>query len=170
MATDGSIQMLKLNRESMARGRPPPDYVVCDAARLPFRPRSFDRVVGSRLYWHIPDYPRALKEALDALKERSVLLFDFPNLRGPFSTFSRLRKKKHDVLTLFTTRGDLERVLDGLGRTEVCSSGSALLYGVSDRLLAPGPVRGALRSVENLRFHFFCSPFYSYFLVRVTKS
>lgn len=170
VATDGSLQMLKLNKESTARDHAPsPDYVVCDATHLPFRPRSFDCVVGSRLYWHIPDYPRALKEALDASNEQSVLLFDFPNLHGPFSILSHLRNNKYDVLTLFTTKTDLDRLLGGLGRTTVYSSASALFFGLPSKLLGLGPIRGALRSVENLPFRFFHSLFYSYSLVRVAK-
>jgi SAM-dependent methyltransferase len=170
VATDGSIEMLKLNRESMAgNSSPSPEYLVCDAMQLPFRQRSFDCVVGARLYWHILDYPRALREALDTSKEKSVVLFDFPNSLGPFWILSRLRSNKKDVLTLFTTKGELDRLFGGFGKMAVYSSASPFLFGAPSKLLGLAPIRRVLRSVENLPFRFVHSLTYSYFLIRIAK-
>ena len=59
------------------------DYVVADAARLPFRDASFDVVSANDAFEHFTDPSTALQEITRVLRPGGHALFNFPPFRSP---------------------------------------------------------------------------------------
>jgi SAM-dependent methyltransferase len=75
VGVDLSLPMLERYRaKAAAAGLPPPPLLRADAARLPFRDASVDVVLESHVLHLIPDWERALDEALRVLVPGGMLL------------------------------------------------------------------------------------------------
>ena len=72
---------------------PNSEFILCDAELLPFRKRAFDLSLCSEVLEHLPSYPRALEELLNA--SSMFLTLSFPGhsfLYKVISVFPALRK------------------------------------------------------------------------------
>jgi len=171
VATDASSEMIKVNKSLMSshklKGRT--GYVLSDASHLPFCDESFDNVIGGRLFWHIIDYVKALQEAFRVLKTERQLLFDFPCLWGPFSFYSKLRRIKHEVLTLFIDGKTIKQIFKRANNLNICSNTSLLLFFIPGKLLRNETIRKLIYSFEQFDHAFFKDWLYSYYLIKVTK-
>jgi len=83
------------------------ELILCDVSHLPLKDNSIDGVVAARLFWHLPDFAKAITESARVLRNRGLLLFDFPNKTGLFAITYKFYKN-NDVLTLFATSSQLE--------------------------------------------------------------
>ena len=171
VATDASLKMIKINKSMMSntklKGKT--EYVLSDASHLPFRNESFDNVIGARLFWHIVEYVKALGEAFRVLKIKKHLLFDFPCLWGPFSLYSKLRRIKHEVLTLFIDRKTIKQIFKRADNLTIRSNTSLLLFFTPNKLLRSETIRKLIYLFEQFDYAFFKDWFYSYYLIKVTK-
>ena len=55
------------------------DYIVCDAARLPFRPAAFDGVICTETLEHLPNDTGAIAEIARVLRRQGILLGAVPS-------------------------------------------------------------------------------------------
>lgn len=110
IATDASLSMLKVLKENMTSHKTQQtELILCDVSHLPLKDNSIDGVVAARLFWHLPDFAKAITESVRVLRNRGLLLFDFPNKTGLFAISYRF-SKINDVLTLFATSSQLENL------------------------------------------------------------
>lgn len=58
------------------------NYYACDANNLPFRPNSFDLVLGHSVLHHFIDYDQTIGRAFDLLKPGGKAMFYEPVLQG----------------------------------------------------------------------------------------
>jgi ubiquinone/menaquinone biosynthesis C-methylase UbiE len=82
----GSYLGVDLSPAAIAAARatyPDDEWQVADACRLPFADRSFDVVAFSSVLHHIPDFPRAVREAHRVLRPGGVAFAFDPNLLHP---------------------------------------------------------------------------------------
>jgi ubiquinone/menaquinone biosynthesis C-methylase UbiE len=168
ICTDASRKMVKINRYKYASNSV--HYIVCDARHLPFREKTFSSVVGARVFWHLADFIKALREASNVLKIGGVLLFDFPCLLGPFSLYSKLRRVKHDVLTLFTSRRAIKEIFKSGYKITFFNNTSVFLFFVPDRWLKYKMIGKLVQLLEKLNYGFFNDCVFSYYLIKVVKS
>lgn len=110
IASDASLSMLKILKERIASHKTQQtELILCDVSHLPLKDNSIDGVVAARLFWHLPDYTKAITESVRVLRNRGLLLFDFPNKTGLFAITYKVQKN-NDVLTLFATSSQLENL------------------------------------------------------------
>ena len=171
IATDGSPKMIKISKSNMKQRQLENriEYVLCDASHLPFRDECFDVVVGARIFWHIPDYIRALNEALRVVKINNPVLFDFPCLWGPFSLYSKLRRVKHEVLTEFINREAIRHIFRKAKHLIIRGNTSLPLFFAPDKVLKRKTIRRLIYPFEGFNYGFLKDLFYSYYLIEVIK-
>ena len=73
LGTDFSLPMLKKARERSRAG-----LVLSDCRRLPFRPESFDGILGATVIQNIPSREAALKELSRILKKGGRAVISYP--------------------------------------------------------------------------------------------
>ena len=168
VATDASLEMIRVNR-NIAAADAQTQYVLCDASHLPFLDKSCDSVIGARLFWHLKTYRKALREAFRVVEDECPLLFDFPSLLGPFALHSKLRRVKHEVLTLFIDRKTVRQIFSKASIVVIRGNASVFLFLLPTRLLMVSAIRKALCLFEQFNYIFFKDWLYSYYLIRVTK-
>ena len=170
VAIDASLKMIRINKNMMNNElKDRIEYVLCDVSYLPFFNESFDNLVGARVFWHIIEYVTALREALRVLKIKGHLLFDFPCLWGFFSLYSRFRKIKHEVLTLFIDRKTIIRIFKKTNGLTINGNTSLFLFIIPDVLLGIKTIRKIIYSFEQFNYSFFKNWLYTYYLIHVTK-
>jgi SAM-dependent methyltransferase len=79
--SDLSFCALRTLKNHCVRG----DFVVADAAHLPFRAGCFTQVVCSEVLEHLPEDLPALREIASALKPEGSLILTFPHRRAYFA-------------------------------------------------------------------------------------
>ncbi len=110
IASDASLSMLKVLKERMTLYEmQQTELILCDVSHLPLKDNSVDGVAGARLFWHLPDFAKAITESGRVLRNRGLLLFDFPNKTGLFAISYRFYKN-NEVLTSFATSSELENL------------------------------------------------------------
>ncbi|MEM2145597.1 MAG: class I SAM-dependent methyltransferase [Candidatus Jordarchaeaceae archaeon] len=167
IAVDASPAMIKINRCRLKNSLV--CYVVCDATYLPFRGNTFDNIVGARVFWHIPNFSKALRESSRALKIGGVLLFDFPSSQGPFSLYTRLCHVKNDVLTLFARKSDIEKAFKPIYNISFFYNTTIFVFFTPAKLFKCEMICRLLQLLEKLNYKFFNNYVFSYFLIRVVK-
>jgi SAM-dependent methyltransferase len=145
-------------------------YIIGDASYLPFREKTFVSVIGARVFWHLPNFMRALREASRVLKVSGTLLFDFPCLLGPFSLHSKYRRVKHDVLTLFTNKRIIKEIFKSRYKINFFYNTSAFLFFIPNKWLKYKMLVKLLQLLEKLNYGFFNDCIFSYYLIKVVKS
>lgn len=78
---------------------PNAEFILCDAEFLPFKKRAFDVVLCSEVLEHLPNYPRALKELLDA--GNVFLTLSFPGHSFLYKITSKLPPLRKAIDRLF---------------------------------------------------------------------
>lgn len=171
IATDASTEMIKINRKKTNQHSLENEihYMICDTAYLPFRDKTFNNIVGARVFWHLTDYQQALKETLRVLNAGGSLLFDFPCLWGPLSLYSKLRKIKHDVLMLFIDESTIRKIFKGTKNLTIHGNTSAFLFFIPDKLLKIKPIKKIIFLLEIMDKALLKNWLYSYYLIKVTK-
>jgi ubiquinone/menaquinone biosynthesis C-methylase UbiE len=169
ICADASREMVEINRHKYASNNNV-HYIICDAFHLPFREKTFSSVVGARVFWHLADFMNALRDASSVLKVGGVLLFDFPCLLGPFSLYSKLRRVKHDVLTLFTSRKAIKELFKSAYEVTFFNNTSVFLFFIPDRWLKYKMIGKLVQLFEKLNYGFFNDCVFSYYLIKVVKS
>jgi len=86
--SDLSPSAMKMLKEMLGKGQ----FVVADAANLPFNDHSFSHVIASEVLEHLEDDKRALLEISRVLKPGGVLIITFPHRRFYFSYDDRFVK------------------------------------------------------------------------------
>jgi len=168
VATDASYSMIDILREKVEKKRITNiQFLICDAKHLPFRHETFDCVIGARVFWHLEDYLKGLRECISVLRPNGTFLFDFPSQISIFYLLHK-RHSKDEVLTLFTNISRLRksiRRIEMRTRIKVDYNTSPLLFIIPDALM-----RGGLRKIweawERISPKFFRS-FNTYLLVRI---
>lgn len=74
VATDVSNDMLEYARKKLHREKI--EWMIADAAQLPFEDKSFDLIVCEFGYMFVPDKPKAFREAYRVLRPGGSLLFN----------------------------------------------------------------------------------------------
>ena len=170
VASDGSRDMIKLNRLKMgAEEKPKVDYVLCDASYLPFRSECFSGVVGGRVFWHVPNYVTAFREVMRVLKVDNPVLFDFPSLYGHFSFYSSVLRTKHAVLTEYIGKKEIRKIFKDYKHTDIDGNASFLLFFANDKILKNNLIRSIILWFEKFGFSSITGLFYAYYMVRVVK-
>jgi ubiquinone/menaquinone biosynthesis C-methylase UbiE len=170
VAADGSIEMIHVNKENTKPSELKKiDYIRCDASFLPFQTGCFDGVVGARVFWHVPDYFVALKEALRVLKAKNALVFDFPCSFGPFSLQLKLHRSKIEVLTKFISSKEIKTIFRRSARVTISRNTSFLLAFLPDKIFTNKTIRIVTSQLERLEFGLLNEFFFSYYLIEVTK-
>ena len=162
-----SREMVEINRNKHRNNNQ--HYIICDAHNLPFREKTFDCVVGARVFWHLENFTKALREASRVLKAKGVLLYDFPSLLGPFSLYSKFRRVKHDVLTLFTTRRVMKEIFKSGYHVTFSGNTSIYLFFVPNKCLRYKLVLKLVQLLEELNYGIFNECIFSYHLIKVIK-
>jgi len=100
VAIDISLQMVKLARERLRCKR----LVVGDAEELPFRPGSFDTVVGSELFYYLANPGHFLRDARRVLAPggQIVLIWGNPAFNSVYRVASLVGLRPTDPLGLTT--------------------------------------------------------------------
>lgn len=75
-----------------ARSHPEDRFAVSDAARLPFRPASFDLVVSAGLLEYVADPAGVLRGVRELLRPSGRLILSMPNRASVFRKLSRLEE------------------------------------------------------------------------------
>lgn len=166
VATDVSNEMIKINKQKAIDSV---NYIVCDASYLPFRENIFDGVIAARVFWHLPDYVRALRESFRVVKKGGVMLFDFPCLMGPFSIYSKMRKIKHDVLTLFIDRKGIKEIFRNAKAIIFSYNTSILLFFAPNKILLHQKLSKFIQLFERLNLRRFNDYLFSYYLIKLVK-
>ncbi len=83
---DISIDMLKLAQNRTGKSQKI-KLVNADAHHLPFKPGSFDCVVGLDLFCHLENPERALQEFYRVLSNRGILILDSTNSNALWALF-----------------------------------------------------------------------------------
>ncbi|MBN2259971.1 MAG: class I SAM-dependent methyltransferase [Clostridiales bacterium] len=171
IAVDGSIEMIKINKKTTLNGAfaEKVAYIMCDASHLPFRSECFDDVIGSRVFWHIPDFPVAFADAMRVSRKSGFVLFDFPNLTGPFSAYSKIFRARKQVLTKFITKKSLQRMFKKHKQIVIRNNVSFILYFIPNIILNREIFQQLTRISENFNFKLFNDFLYSYYLVKIQK-
>lgn len=86
--SDVSPRAMSMLKEMLGKGQ----FVVADAANLPFDNHSFSHVIASEVLEHLEDDKRALLEISRVLKPDGVLVITFPHRRFYFSSDDRFVK------------------------------------------------------------------------------
>jgi ubiquinone/menaquinone biosynthesis C-methylase UbiE len=170
VAIDTSLEMIKINKNKITPSQKNEiHYLICDAAHLPFRNKTFTNVVSSRVLWHIRDYPQVVKEMLEVLNKNGSLQFDFPCLWGPFYLKSKLFGAKHEILTLFIDRKRIKQIFKKTKKLIIRGNTSMLLYLIPDKLFTIRAVNKAVCLFEKMNKPLFSYWLYTYYLIEVTK-
>lgn len=171
VATDTSPEMIALNKRRISSSKPKNEfhYVVCDATYLPFNSGSFNNVACARVFWHINDYPRVLKESLFVLASGGSLLFDFPCLWGPFSMYSKLRRVNPEVLTLFIAKSTIKQMFKKTKKLTIEGNTSFFLFFMPNKLLKIETIKTIIHSLERANNFFLKNVLCSYYLIKFTK-
>jgi len=177
IATDANLSMLRILKEriSLQRARQQTELILCDASYLPLREKSIDGVIAARIFWHLSDFEKAIKESLRTLRNKGLLLFDFPNKTGPFMLVNKLYKTKNDVLTLFTTSNHLKTLGKNANvNVELVGSISCFLFFLPEKLFNMTRLNNILvhlsTLLERLGLFWPFKEFMSYWLVIYEKS
>lgn len=100
-----------------ARAHPNDQFVVADAAQLPFAPNSLDLVTCLGVLEYVPKPERVLRSIHSALKPGGHLVMSFPNRSSPFRRLRGVERGAERALV---------RILDGLrGRKREAQPGEA---------------------------------------------
>jgi len=171
VAADASPEMIKINKNKITQHREKNEvhYIICDASHLPFRNNTFTNIVSARVFWHIQDYPHALKETLRVLNKNGSLLFDFPCLWGPFSLKSKLAGIKYEVLTLFIDEQTIKQIFKKTKNLAIHGNTSIILYFIPDKLLKIKTIKEVIYLLEIMNKTFLKNWLYAYYLIKVTK-
>jgi len=108
--SDLSADALETLRKMHGKGQ----YVVADAACLPFPDHTFSHIIASEVLEHLPDDEKALAEIARVAKPGGVLIVTFPHRRFYFAHDDRYVGHHRRYET-----ADMVRLLDRAGFTPV---------------------------------------------------
>jgi len=75
-----------------------------DIEKIPFPNNSFDIVYTMHVLMHMPDHKKAIEEMYRVLKNKGILIADFPNKNSIWTKLSLLLEPKRKRTRLFTKR------------------------------------------------------------------
>lgn len=98
--SDVSLSAMNMLKKMLGKGQ----FVVADAANLPFEDHSFSHVIASEVLEHLADDQSALREISRVLKPDGVLVITFPHRRFYFSYDDRFVKhyRRYEISDMVT--------------------------------------------------------------------
>jgi SAM-dependent methyltransferase len=125
-------------------------YHDASVLELPFRESSFDAALMVRVFHHLGDPDKALREIYRVLKPKGILVFNYSNRRNirriagyltgrtpsPFSSGA----EQYDSALIGHTPGDVEALLRSIGFGIQCQYGTGLVDKLIERFPPAGRV------------------------------